>query len=393
LLVDKLNLGAPSGRMLGIAKEIYIRGYFNSTRKSVSDSILAILNFDYSAETILKAILLDKNIPIERKTGGYRPFDELIQEIKSAFPQISYLNEIISLHKLRNDVQHHCNIPSDNEVSRHNTTIRLFFDEICQKVYCNSISYNDISLTLFIDSENEKIMLRKMEGAYLNNDYSSVIRYCKRVAIYHVMLIRLSMDAPFLTSFSNRFNWTDGAFNTLGESLEQTNQTVNWIVNKLCLREQYEPVNTFLDGLLGRSFFHFYKGDIEEEQNLRDKAENARNLIYEFITSTQDLVNIADLDSPFIFDLSLTKNASNEAFLQFGIVTSSEIKSAKLTHRRIIKEDSGITHQEQEIIDLPKDSGLHLVPILLKNNERHEFYCQVANLEGKTDDARFSLNN
>ena len=154
---SNLQLTIPSGGMLSIAKSCPIRGNFHSTRKAISDSILAILNFDFAGETILKAVLLNSGGSIEKKSGGFKNFAELIQDCKTTeFPNI-YTEELNNLHKLRNSVQHHCNIPSNQEVLRHNNTIKLFFnkEEICQKAYKNSVSYESISLALFIESESE----------------------------------------------------------------------------------------------------------------------------------------------------------------------------------------------------------------------------------------------
>jgi len=114
--------------MLSIAKELYIQGIYHSQRQSVSDSMLAILNFDFAGETMLKAVLLNNGGTISRKEG-FKSFDEIISDFKTCFPSI-YTNEVNNIHKLRNEVQHHSNIPSQQEVIRHKNTIQLFFNEI-----------------------------------------------------------------------------------------------------------------------------------------------------------------------------------------------------------------------------------------------------------------------
>jgi len=393
-----LNLSAPSGRMLSIAKEIYIRGYFHSIKKSVSDSILSILNFDYAAETILNAVLLDKSIPIERKTGGYRPFDELMQEFKNAFPQINYVTEIISLHKLRNDVQYHCNIPSENEVSRHNTTIRLFFDEICQKVYANSISYSDISLALFIDSENEKSILKAMEEAYQRKDYADSIHYCKRAAVYHVMLLRASMDITDLTNFDNPFWSSDfGDFCKIGNTLEGIVKQVNWLTNKMCIREHYDEINKLLGGLLSNPYFNYYKGEIDERgQSSPDEAEHTRNLIYEFITSTQDLIKQNDLPVPFIFDLLLKKAGVEGNYdVQVGFVSTLEIKSAEIKVVKTLSNEDiqNKVPRKEEVIGVSKNKGINVVCVHnLEKGRQYKFHCTVINEQDKKDEAYSILN-
>jgi hypothetical protein len=112
-----LNLSEPSGRRFTIAKELYLHGYSHSMRRSVSDSVVSILNFDFCAETIIKTVLLDCGVRIERQKGGYKTYDELISDLRLKFPNLGYIDEVVSLHKLRNDVQHQSNIPSEQEVS------------------------------------------------------------------------------------------------------------------------------------------------------------------------------------------------------------------------------------------------------------------------------------
>lgn len=67
-------------RRLSIAKYMYIRGLSSSKRKSITDSIQVILNFDYSAETVIKAALLHKSHKLEVK-GKYKDFPTLAEEL------------------------------------------------------------------------------------------------------------------------------------------------------------------------------------------------------------------------------------------------------------------------------------------------------------------------
>lgn len=398
-LSGKLNLklSEPSGRRLTIAKELYLHGYFHSMRRSVSDLVLSILNFDFCAETIIKAVLVDHGVRIQRQRGNFKTFKELISDLKQSFPNLKYIDEVVSLHKLRNDVQHHSNIPSEQEVSRHKTTIRLFFDEVCQKIYESAISYDDISLALFIESENEKIILGEMEKSYQNGSYGDSIYYGKQAAIYHVMLLRSNMGVPYPHSFHDPFTFSRFRdFRKVGEILEQTVERLNWIVDRLCLREHYDEINQLLGGHIStRSYFHWHRWNIQRVQAFPNEAEQTRNLVYEFITSTQDLIKEQDLKSPFVFDLMVKKaELGRDYVIQVGFVSDSAIESARLTIRKTPSKDE-IEKKiavKEEILDIPKDLGLHIVPIQdLEKERQYQIHCEVTNGKGESDYANLTF--
>ncbi|MGA9745099.1 MAG: hypothetical protein WBQ16_10830, partial [Nitrososphaeraceae archaeon] len=76
------NTSSISMHRLAIAKDMYIHGVGESAKPSSISSILAILNFDYTAETLIKAVLLDKNVQLEKNNGDYKTFHTLISELK-----------------------------------------------------------------------------------------------------------------------------------------------------------------------------------------------------------------------------------------------------------------------------------------------------------------------
>jgi hypothetical protein len=387
-----LNLSEPSGRRLTIAKELYLHGYSHSLRRSISDSILSILNFDFCAETIIKTVLLDRGVRIERQRGGFKTHDELISDLRHNFPNLSYIDEVISLHRLRNDVQHQSNIPSEQEVSRHKTTVRLFFEEVCQKVYDGTISYDDISLALFIKSENEKTILGMMEKTFQERSYSDSVYYGKQVAIYHTMLLRLNLGVPHPRSFRSPFSFREsGDLREIGEVLEETTERLNWAIDRLCLREHYDEINQLLGKNITSPFFlSSYRAEIQRVQASQNEAEQTRNLVYEFITSTQDLIKEQDLKSPFVFDLVVKKAESGEC-VQVGFVSVSSIASAELSIGEPFSED---VHGEYRSLNIPKESGLHIVPMPIQGLEKgrqYQILCIVKDEKGERDTAYFEF--
>lgn len=365
-------------------------------RRSVSDLILSILNFDFCAETIVKTVLIDHDVRIERQRGSFKTFEELISDLKHSFPSLKYIDEVVSLHKLRNDVQHHGNIPSEQEVSRHKTTIRLFFDEVCQKIYESAISYDDISLALFIKSENEKIILGEMEKSYQKGSYGDSIYYDKQAAIYHVMLLRSNMGVPHPHSFRNPFTFSDFRdLREVGGVLEETVERLNWAVDRLCLREHYDEINQLLEGRITSPYFHWYRGDIQRVQATQNEAEQARNLVYEFVASTQDLIKEQDLKSPFVFDLVVRKaDPSEEYIIKVGFVSTSAINSAQITIRKMPSKDE-IEKKialKEEILDVPKNLGLHTVPFqTFEKGRKYQVTFRVINEKEESDTIHLPL--
>ena len=354
-----MNLSDASKRRLTIAKELYSHGYVHSMKKSSADAILSILNFDYCAETIVKAVLLDANVPL-RKRGKPKSFDELIEDLRELFPNMGYTSEALSLHKLRNDVQHHSLIPSQQEVGRHAITARSFFDEVCLKAYDRSITFSDISLALFITSEVEKTVLAEMEKALQEGRQSDAVFYSKKVVAYHVKLLRSNMKVPY--------SWhspllTYDLSDELGRFIRDTDERLDWIIDRMCLQEYHDEVYGFL-GLPHRS--------IERESADQDAAEKARNITYDFLTSTQAMIRKPDLKTPFVFDLLILDKRENECSVQIGLSSAAKIVEAKLT----LKEQN----VEKSVQNISTQIGLQIAQVKdLEKGKTYRLFVRVEN--------------
>ncbi len=323
---------APSTKSLhrfAIAKEMYLEGLRHASRESIVGSILAILNFDYAMETILKATLLDNNIKIEYKPGSFKTFDVLITDLQTIYNNPTLITEVNLLHKLRNDVQHNVVIPSLTEINRHQQTVRLFFQDICNIIYKNSISFESISLSFLIDSEVEKTILSEMETALINNRYDDASHYAKSAVFYHRNLLQEEMKLPHrwdrAHDFQDIYPPNDRyKMKSLGRYLEGLEKSIDWITSKMSLQEYYEEV----EQLLGDYPYHFEKGNMDQQ-----KAEKDRTLAYNIITSTQGLLKKKkDSDRPFIFDFTAIPDAGNVK-VQLGIASAAKIVEAKLEIR------------------------------------------------------------
>jgi hypothetical protein len=308
---------------LTIAKELYTHGYVHSKNKNPSDTILSILNFDYCVETIVKAVLLDRKISLMDKHYP-KSFNKLIEELKTLYPDLGYTSEVLSLHKLRNDTQHLGLIPSTEEVERHKITARSFFDEICQKVYEGNITFADVSLALFVISETEKMILSEMEKALQGENFSLSVYYAKHVIGYHVNLLRENMKVPYSWHSAHLSTSLSGKiFGDLGRFVRDTDEKLDWLIDRLCLGEYYDEVYE----ILGPSEFG-HPSMIEIGDADRETAERARNITYDFVTRTQGLVK--EVKKPMVFDLRVMEKDESKCFVQIGIASDYKIVEAKI---------------------------------------------------------------
>jgi hypothetical protein len=401
-----LKPGERAGRMLSIAKESYIKGQVNAYKKTFSDSILAILNFDFAAETIIKATLRDYKKPLANRNGHPLRFEDLEASFTSLFPNINF-EEVRSLHFLRNQVQHECATPSETEILRHNNTIRVFFDQVCKHAYDGSISYNDISLALFLKSANEKIIMEKMEEVLEQQDYASSVLYAKQAALYHVYLLRSSIEMPNNSSYypldpnsSNR---------KIGAPLRTLIIRQNWIIDKMYLKEHYEKIISLLGANISFKSAYDLNKRILRTQSSKEDAEKYRTQIYDFIISTQDQIqkDNPDISRPYIFDFLIEKTSNQDnyrlrvGFASIQAITASKVSITEKMPTRdpidIVVEDlfgrdlkqptssCQLTNNNQTI-DVEKTCGLHEICFALPKKELgYEIHFEITDEAGNTE--------
>jgi hypothetical protein len=357
---------------------MYLHGHAHTMKKSPSDAILSILNFDYCMETILKTVLLDA------KGSFPKYFEELIKEITGQYASIGYTSEALSLHKLRNDVQHHGQIPSQHEVDRHSITVRSFFDEVCLKAYDGKITFADISLALFVSSEVERIILDEMEKAHNKGRFSDSVYFAKAAVAYHGELLRHAMKVPHTWhSIYLRSNLKGRGLDDIGQFVEDTDNKIDWIVDRLTLREYYDDITDFIGSEFryGLSF-----KTLERKMANQDDSEKARSITYDFIIGTQDMIREPDLKYPEIFDLSILEKHDDEAVIQIGLATVRKLAEAKLT---LTEGDV-----EKSVQSISTQTGLQIVNLkgLTKGAEyRLSVDLRTENDERNTEDLHFEM--
>lgn len=360
-----MRLTDTSKRRLTIAKELYTHGYVHSKSRAPSDSILSILNFDYCNETIVKAVLLDKQMSLTEKRYP-KSFDKLIDELKALYPNIGFLSEVISLHKLRNDVQHLAVVPSIEEVERHRVTSRSFFDEVCREVYEEDVTFSKVSLAFFVRSEGEIMVLSEMERAFQENNFQLSVYYARNAIKYHVMLLRENMKIPHSSRFL--FDPSQSLTRGLDHYVRDIDEKINWLIDRICLREYYDEIEEILGGVR----FRFWE-IIEIKDATKEEAERSRNVTYDFITRTQDLVKEVKL--PTIFDLRVIDKTENECVIQLGIASDFKITNAFI---RGVSQANPLP-----LIEVKFQTGIQTVRV--ENLKKGETYTLEAGVSNEKD--------
>ena len=345
-----------SGRTLSIAKELFIQGMYHCQRKSTADFVLAILNFDFAAETLLKTVIIDNGGAISNGRE-YRNFYQLTLEFNRLFPTIN-LQEVKNLHELRNNVQHNSSIPSQQDVIRHKDTIQKIFDDICAS---SKLNYQAISLALFVNSKNERYILERMEEAYASKKYVDAVYYGKRAAEYHLLLLRSYFKIPRMRYQSPNFK-NERNLEQLANGIDEVIEIINFVVDKLRIGDQYESLNQLFNGKIpSLSSYRNYGSDVRRDpKSSQTDADNCRNVVYEFITSTQEAIGILDLTSPYIFDITVSKNqAHNDYDIQVGYVCIAPIKEATIQ----IGDPFFDFGHENVTTNAPLQEGLHTMKL------------------------------
>jgi len=346
----------------------------------MADSVLAILNFDFAAETILKAAIVDNGGAVTRSNGSFKNFEEILRDFRLAFSTIS-VHEVDNLHRLRNSVQHSSSIPSQQEVMRHKDTVQIMFDQICTKAYSN-LTYGSISLALFINSENERYVLQKMEEAYADMKYADAVYYGKRAAEYHLLLLRSNLKFPKIR-FNNPYGIkSDRDLQELGNGIDNVVDALNLVVDKLHIGDQYDNLNELLGGKISSHSYQSYGSDIVRDRiNSQNDADNCRNIVYEFMTSTQSLLNTKELKSPYIFDLYVSHDVSEGSEAQMGFISTSPIKAATLQIGDPFFDD-----ETDCTWSLPTNNGIHTVKLQnLKKGKEYQLTGKVSNEQDDMD--------
>ncbi len=311
------SLTDSSLRRFTVAKEMYLRGLLHSSRNSVIDAMLSILNFDFTVETLMKTVILDTGGSLNRKGGSFKWWDGIKGEFSVYYKNAVMLVELDALHELRNFVQHGTSVPSPSDIERHKSNVRRFFDEVCAAIYNNAITFESVSMAYLVKSTIERQILQSMEAAFEKGDYTSAVLYCRHCALYHKYLVRENLDIPSRSYFSGPYKLRVIS-SELADYAREQDEKIEWLIDRVTLREYHDV----LEEIIGiRTLAGF-----EQEQADRDQAENFHMLIYNVITGTQSLLTTKDdLDDVCAFDFRIVKKENNSCTLSIGLASKTPI--------------------------------------------------------------------
>ena len=324
-------------RRLTISKYMYLQGLFYSDKKSSTNAIQAIINFDFAVETALKAALLFKDLQLNSKKG-YPHFPFLISSIKSYVKNETLLKEIESLHKMRNDMQHDTRIPSDDDISRYTLIPRYLLDEISVTVFDSKITFESISLTSIVNSKVEKIIITELDKAFEIKRFDLCVYFANYLIDYHKKLFRKKMQVPYISPHNNpTFLRMSGAnplgrasglesyeklFGKIFEYVKNHDEVIKWLVSRSILSEYSDEIDA-LDEKVRYA-------NLEHTSFIEDEAIEARKLAFQIITESQWQLNkVKDIEIPQIFYCRIVSQ-ENPPLLQIGVASIAPILSSTL---------------------------------------------------------------
>ncbi|MCI0330164.1 MAG: hypothetical protein L0196_04335 [candidate division Zixibacteria bacterium] len=137
--------------------------------------MLAILNFDYSVEMILKCVATTHNI-ISSARGDYK-FKDLWDEIVKKGLILPLKGQIFALHELRNIVQHQGSIPSIEDVSKNKTYTQDFIGSVCSEIM--NLPFEKLYLSVLIKNEKLRTKILDAEKALDKQELKKCIKLCE----------------------------------------------------------------------------------------------------------------------------------------------------------------------------------------------------------------------
>lgn len=162
-------------RQLVLAKAMFLNGCSHAQNKDEISRMLAIHVFDNATEMILKLMAMKVKLDLPKRKKDWDFYDLLIGVLKD-YPMRS---QIQGLHEQRNRVHHHADIPAHETVIKYQGYIEDFFKDICQKDF--GLSYEEISLSLFIDNTRLRELFRKAERSFEEEKYIESINHSEDV--------------------------------------------------------------------------------------------------------------------------------------------------------------------------------------------------------------------
>ena len=158
-------------KKLILIKQMYQRATILSSREhNMVDRIMALVGFDLTVETVLKAAVnsLDAvKTPADSFQGLIDQADKLLDSASMKLvPEKAHIRHV---HSLRNDAQHKAKYPNKSDLDDCRIYIRDFLKAFVQDVY--GIDFETVSQTELIKHEQIKKHLTDAQDYFKNSDY------------------------------------------------------------------------------------------------------------------------------------------------------------------------------------------------------------------------------
>lgn len=153
-------------RQLVLAKSLYLHGCTHASHKDDVSRMVAIHHFDNAIEMVLRCAVIEKSKKLEKY------FEQLLGQLDG----LTLKEQMRSLHRLRNNIQHSGDIPSLDSVIKYKGYAEDFFIEVCDKVF--SIPYDELYLSELIENSKLKEQVRIADEAFGKGKFQQCIKLC-----------------------------------------------------------------------------------------------------------------------------------------------------------------------------------------------------------------------
>ena len=169
IVADELSL-----KKLTLTKQIYQRGIRYSKSSNPADRIISVILYDLANETILNTVVSS----IDSSKTPADNFPALLNQVDSLLSEKNLgttpdRNNILRVHKIRNDAQHDARDPSESDQSDCVTYCKDFLKNISKQIW--DLDFDKISLADLINNSSIKQYLTDAEESLKNNDYKTAV--------------------------------------------------------------------------------------------------------------------------------------------------------------------------------------------------------------------------
>lgn len=317
---------------LALAKEMYILGCYNGSKDTRTNRMLAILNFDFSVVTIIITSCIYKNVEVKSKQGRSKKWDELISGFKTFYNNTPMISDLKSLHEVRNMIQHGGSVPSEFDIKNYQQKIREFFDDVCKSVYEDKLNYDTISIASVLKSDNERLLLQRVERYFENKDYNLALQFIGTVLLYHYLLIQENLGSPFVEHYTGFGGLSlDGSMQDT-----ETPRRIAMVINRLAMGEYYIRLKEILSSLgidLEHNSPYFWIGSeispkIIDINTVKGFLETTYNII---LGTEHNITEKYDLEKPLICGLHILKITTHSCTISYFLFSKYNIQDITIS--------------------------------------------------------------